>query len=83
MALEPAVAAKLTDLLGKRWASKKCPMCQTNNWELVGYITLIAVDSPGKVYFAGPTLPCAAAICQHCGNTILINLVAAGLVRGA
>jgi hypothetical protein len=25
-------------------------------------------------------LPCVAAVCQNCGNTILINLVAAKLL---
>jgi len=65
--------------LGQKWHAG-CPMCGTKRWELSGHVTLTLSDAPGAMVIGGPVLPCIAAVCQNCGNTVLVNLVAAKLL---
>jgi hypothetical protein len=68
----------------KKWRNRTCPVCGTARWDLQGHITLTLADKPGEHQFivGGPGMPCVAAICQECGNTLLFNLVVAGVVAG-
>jgi len=68
----------LANHIHRVWTQKECFHCGTNNWALHGYITLITGDTLGAPVGA-PILPSAAAVCQTCGNTVLINLVVAGV----
>jgi hypothetical protein len=66
----------LTSHINRTWARKECAQCGTINWALHGYITLTIADTLGSSVGAS-ILPTAAAVCQVCGNTVLINLVVA------
>lgn len=81
MALAPNEIKQLSEFINARWSTKKCSMCGSNNWDITGHITLIVSDVPGLMQVGSPALPCAAAICQFCGNTVIVNLVVAGIVR--
>jgi hypothetical protein len=68
----------LTAHINRTWATKECLQCGLNNWAMHGYITLTIADTLGGIQGAS-ILPTAAAVCQVCGNTVLINLVVAGV----
>jgi hypothetical protein len=78
MPLSKEAADALAGHIHRTWTRKECLQCGTNNWALHGYITLITADNLG-VALGAPILPSAAAVCQMCGNTVLINLVVAGV----
>ena len=82
MALSPALMSKLAAHLQKKWATSVCPMCRANSWEVHGHIAFFLADAPAQLPIGAPTLPCAAVVCQNCGNTIFVNLVALGLLPG-
>jgi hypothetical protein len=62
------------------WTVQVCPMCKKSNWEVHGPIALSLGGSESSVG-QGQNLPCAAIVCQSCGNSLIINLVVAGIVR--
>ena len=64
--------------INRTWARKECALCGTINWATHGYITVTIADTVGGVQGAS-ILPTAAAVCQMCGNTVLINLVVANV----
>ncbi len=83
MALDKNLSDAIVSHISRKWLSTECGLCGKNAWDLYGHITLLLSDRPGLVVPGAPSLPCAAVVCQNCGNTILLSLVAAGLVGGA
>jgi len=84
MALNPELTAKVIAQLQLKWATHNCPMCRANDWLVFGHVTFTLGDTQGVLVAGGPYLPCAAVVCQNCGNTILVNLMALGAVpKGA
>ena len=80
MALEQATIQKIVEHLKRTWTVQACPMCRNNNWEIHGQVTLTLGATPGRASAAGQILPCAVVICQVCGNSVIINLVVAGII---
>ena len=78
--LPPDQLAALTAHINRTWVRKNCQLCDSNNWVLHGYVTLIVADTLGLVLGA-PVMPSAAAVCQVCGHTVLINLLVARVVQ--
>ena len=64
--------------INRTWTRKECLQCGTINWALHGYITVTIADTVGGLQGAS-ILPTAAAVCQVCGTTVLINLVVANV----
>ena len=64
--------------VNRTWARKECSQCGMIDWAMHGYITLTIADTLGGMQGAS-ILPTAAAVCQVCGNTLLINLVVANV----
>jgi hypothetical protein len=57
-----------------------CTLCNRAQWVLAnGLVILSLSENLEEVSLGGPSLPCAALVCQNCGNTLLINLVTLGL----
>ncbi len=57
-----------------------CAVCGRQQWTLAsGVVTIQLQEDPGAYVLGGPAMPCAALVCQHCGNTLLLNLVVLGL----
>jgi hypothetical protein len=81
VALDAATIQKIIAHLKSTWAVQTCPMCKQNNWEIHGQITITLGGTPGHGSGGGQSLPCAAVICQVCGNSVIINLVVAGVVQ--
>jgi hypothetical protein len=69
---------KLLAFINSRWKSKLCLICGDNGWAIHGVLQL-GVSEPRELVPAGQSLPCAAMVCQVCGNTVLVNLVVAGI----
>lgn len=83
MALDPQLQARVIAQLQQKWRTSTCPMCGQNTWEVHGHVTLNLGNVPGVLQVGGPVLPTVAVVCQVCGNTVLVNLVALGLMKGA
>ncbi len=65
---------KLINAINEKWASKLCPMCGGNNWNIdSGVSGLVALDKNKNVMLGGRVLPVIAITCLHCGNTVLVN----------
>jgi hypothetical protein len=80
MAFDATTIERIIQHLKSGWTVQACPMCKKSNWEVHGQVTLAL---SGGEHSAGlsQNLPCAAIVCQSCGNTLIINLVVAGIVR--
>lgn len=81
MALDAETIQKIIAHLKRTWTVQMCPMCNQNNWEIHGQITLTLGGTPGHASGASQSLPCAAVICQVCGNSVIVNLVVAGVLQ--
>lgn len=81
MALSPEMFQQLVNHLNSKIKTRKCVLCGAESWALEGHVTLPIGDVPGLMTVGGPTLANAAMVCQNCGNTHIINLVVAGLVK--
>lgn len=57
-----------------------CPLCRAKSWEAHSFAPLALSPYPDAHTFDAKALPCAALVCQNCGNTVLINLVVAGVL---
>jgi hypothetical protein len=61
----------------------RCPFCQTNNFTLSdGQVQLVVSEMGSTQYIVVgqlKTLPSIALVCQHCGNTLLLNMIVLGL----
>lgn len=73
---------KVFNHLSVKWQKRKCPMCKTRNWgvsdaiyELKGFKEVGHV--PGNI----PIIPVIPVTCENCGNTILVNAIAADIVK--
>jgi hypothetical protein len=80
VALDQATIQKIVEHLKRKWTVQTCPMCKQNNWEIHGQVTLSLTAATGRATGAGQALPCAVVICQVCGNSVIVNLVVAGIV---
>jgi len=73
------VRSEIWDALNKR-RRLPCPLCETNDWTLAdGFLPLALQEDFYTHRVGGPALPCVALVCNHCGNTHLINLLTIGL----
>jgi hypothetical protein len=58
----------------------RCSACSQSEWTLAnGAVALLLSESPQLYHVGGPTLPCAALVCNFCGNTLLLNLLRLGV----
>ena len=59
---------------------RSCPLCDTQDWEVYSHVPLPLSPLPSAHVFGAKALPCVALVCKHCGNTVLVNLVVAGVL---
>lgn len=77
---DPEVAKKISEHVRTKWKNG-CPMCNSKNWELAGFTGIsVKKDLGPDVILGGPNLPSACILCRNCGNTVLINLIVAGVM---
>jgi len=80
MALTQTQIDQVATWVRGKWTTSKCPMCSHNDWQLPGDVNISIVPEDGGVKLGGgPIIPCAVMVCRSCGNTLLVNLVVAGV----
>lgn len=58
-----------------------CQLCGKNNWSTVDQaVSLHISDLKGGLVIPPPQIPCAALVCQNCGNVRLLALGALDLL---
>lgn len=61
------------------YKSYECPLCHHNGWTMPGTVFKLDEFNPEKKNYT-QILPEIPIICGHCGNTLFINAVIAGIV---
>lgn len=83
MALTKSQESRVIAHINKVWQKPECSLCGTNSWATSGVINLALTDSDGfNLGINQQHLPCVAAVCTKCGNTVLINLKVATEDKG-
>lgn len=71
-----AINAKMGEVI------RTCPICGTSNWGIQGnglvYLQLVPPGTQGLV-IGGVSLPNVVVMCQHCGNTVMLNVFVLGV----
>ena len=59
-----------------------CPICGKNEWGLNNVIAELREFQGGKLFVSGETsvMPLVSITCKHCGHTLFINAILAGVV---
>ena len=58
-----------------------CPVCQNNNWTIGKTIAELRPFLKGKLRMGGILYPAVVFTCNVCGNTLLFNAIALGIVE--
>lgn len=78
---EEKLAPVIKEIRG-RWKNYACNLCQSKKWTVAGHVSLAVTEEPGKVVLGGSLIPLAAVSCNVCGNTVFLNEVIIGIVKG-
>ena len=86
MAMDAAYHQRIVEAINKKIGYRKleCPISgHTDAWAVnVSSASLPAVDVPGEVALpGGPAIPVAVVVCQGCGYTFFMSLVALGVAE--
>lgn len=73
---------KMLNHLNEKWINQECPYCHHSEWNLDGGVyTPLEVQNVNGVIRKTEMLPLAAVTCVHCGNTVFVNVIAAGCME--
>ncbi|HEX4295068.1 MAG TPA: hypothetical protein VHZ29_13115 [Rhizomicrobium sp.] len=73
--------------LAAAWLAEKtknytCPVCDTNNWGIVGNMLQESVYSEGSLLVGGSVYPMIAVSCMNCAYTRHFNAIQMGIMKG-
>lgn len=71
---------RLLKFLGEKWGDKPCPMCGHIGWQLHDCVYEVKDFAGIGVFTVGQVAPVALVSCTDCGNTVMINAIAAKVV---
>lgn len=72
---------KLINILNEKWGNRPCNMCGTGNWLVSDKVFELREFNNGDLIIGGgPITPLVTITCSECGNTILINPIAIGVL---
>lgn len=72
---------QLISTINNKWATKNCPMCGNNNWNIdTDMMTMVGVGEDKSVKLGGKMIPVVSITCNNCGNTVFVNPLAIGCV---
>jgi len=76
-------AEKVREHLLRTWGDRSCGMCDQKKWLIFVDAVIVASDPHRSgLYARAPTeLPSAAIVCDHCGNTLFVNMKVAGITE--
>jgi hypothetical protein len=80
MAMTPEDTKKVAQFVDSKWRSSKCTLCGVNKWAIHGYVQVVLGPDHKTINLGGQVLPSAAFVCKNCGNTVLVNLLMAGVI---
>lgn len=69
---------RISGHIERTWTSKMCPHCGSKDWGIGQVSWLVPMGEDGMFDLTQGAEPVVSVICGHCGNTVLINLIAAG-----
>jgi len=72
---------KVIQALNEKKINANCEVCGKNNWSVADQaVTLLVSDLRGGISLPPPNIPCAALVCNNCGNVRLFALAALGIL---
>jgi len=82
MKLTPEQLDRLLETLDEKWPDPKiCPVCRNTTWDTLDIVFELKSFTPDGESDEQPTvMPLVPLTCKNCGNTILINVIAAGIL---
>lgn len=73
---------ELINILNEKWKGRLCPMCGAGNWVVSNKVFELREFNEGNLIVgAGPITPVVTITCGNCGNTIMVNPMAIGLLK--
>lgn len=82
--MEKPTGQDVVEYVNSKWTNQVCPMCGSRIWNVADKIFELREFNNGQLVLGGPNsslLPVVPVTCAHCGNTIFINALAAGLLK--
>lgn len=67
--------------LNLKWQGRTCPVCNGGPWTAQDTLFELRQFNEGSMVIGGPLIPVIPISCGNCGNTVLINEIAAGLYK--
>ncbi|XZL97429.1 hypothetical protein ACSXAP_06915 [Clostridium perfringens] len=72
---------KLIEILNEKWKGRPCNMCGDGNWIVSDKIFELREFNDGDLIIGGvPIQPVVTITCKNCGNTVLVNPLAIGVL---
>ena len=82
MLLTPEQQQQAIQYLNTNWVGQRnCAVCNQNQWTVHPELYELRQFSNGGLTVGGPIVPLLMVECQHCGNTITLNAMRAGLIN--
>lgn len=86
--LTPEQKQALKDHVDKTWKTTACVLCGHSEWTADGVTPLLMLDTPTEaggtrrtMNITGPADAVGSLMCTRCGNTVLVNLIVAGVLK--
>lgn len=78
----PDLQSKVRTALQEKGLPGACPVCGKTSWVIAEGITYIELEVPSTRFatsYQGQAMPCVPLVCDHCGHTLLFNLIVLGI----
>lgn len=73
---------KVIDHLNSKWATRTCPMCGSNNWNVSDNVYELREFHGGDIMLgSGSIYPVVPVSCNNCGNSIMVNALLSGAIE--
>lgn len=76
---------EIINFISNKWNNQCCPMCGGREWSVADKIFELREFNEGNLVLGGPNssvVPLIPVTCEKCGNTVLINAITAGAIKG-
>ena len=68
--------------LNEKWHNKKCPLCQSDDWNATENVFELRQFNKGDLTLGNaPIIPVVPVTCRNCGNTVLLNAMIAKVIE--
>ncbi len=74
---------ELIKILNEKWKSRPCLMCGDANWIVSNKVFELREFNEGNLIIGGggPITPVVTITCGNCGNIVMVNPMAIGLLK--